>query len=111
MGERRQQKRCIKRCETEFTANDITNRGITSNLSLNGLFITTNRPFPPDTILDIVIHLPNGSSKLKGRVIRKLKNPPGKVIGTHLKSLKNGMGVKIIENDDNYLEVIKSLYD
>lgn len=109
MGEKRQDKRFIRRCETEFAVDGITHRGISSNLSLNGLFISTNRPFPPDTILDILIHLPNGStSKLKGRVRRALKNLPGKVMGIPAKSLKNGMGVEIIENDDNYFEVIKS---
>jgi hypothetical protein len=106
--DKRQDKRFIKRCETEFTVDGITHRGITSNLSLNGLFISTNRSFPPDTRLDIVIHLPNGStSKLKGRVRRALKTPTGEVIGAPVKSFKNGMGVEIIENDDNYLEVIK----
>jgi len=109
VAEKRRHKRFRKRFETELRADATTHRKICSNLSLNGLFISTNRPFPPDTILDIVIHLPNGStSKLKGRVIRKLKTPAGKVIGTHLKSLKNGMGVEIIENDANYLEFIRS---
>jgi hypothetical protein len=109
MGEKRQDKRFIRRCETEFTVDGITHRGISSNLSSNGLFISANRPFPPDTMLDIVIHLPNGStSKLKGRVRRALKTPTGRVIGTPVKSLKNGMGVEIIGKDTNYLKFIKS---
>ena len=109
MGEKREFKRYRKRCETEVAVDGVTRRGISSNLSLNGLFVSTNRPFPPDTILDIVIHLPNGStSKLKGRVRRTLKSPIGKVIRTPVKSLKNGMGIEIIEKDDDYLEFIKS---
>ena len=108
MEDKRQDKRFIRRCETEFAVDGITHRGITSNLSLNGLFISTNRSFPLDTILDIVIHLPDGSTaKLKGMVRRALKTPTGKITGTRLKPLKNGMGVEVIENDDNYLEVIK----
>ena len=86
-----------------------SHRGISSNLSSNGLFISANRPFPPDTMLDIVIHLPNRStSKLKGRVRRALKTLTGRVIGTPVKSFKNGMGVEIIEKDTNYLKFIKS---
>ena len=113
MGEKRQDirqdKRFIKRCETEFTVDGITHRGISSNLSSSGLYISTNHPFPLDTLLDIVIHLPNGStSKLKGRVRRALKTPTGEVIGSPVKSFKNGMGVEIIENDDNYLELMRS---
>ena len=109
MEEKRQDKRFIKRCETEFTVDGITHRGISSNLSLNGLYISTNHPFPPDTLLDIVIRLPNGStSKLKGKVSRAFKNYRGEVIATHLKSFKNGMGVEIIEKDDNYLGLIRS---
>ena len=109
VAEKRRHKRFIKRFETELRADDTTHRGITSNLSLNGLFISKNRPFPPDTILAIVIHLPDGStSKLKGRVRRALKTLTGELIGTRLKSFKNGMGVEIVEKDDNYIEFIKS---
>ena len=111
VAEKRRHKRFIKRFETELRADDTIHRKICSNLSLNGLFIITSRPFPLDTLLDIVIHFPNGlTSKLKGRVIRKLKKPAGRVIRTPLKSFKNGIGIEIIEKDDNYLEVIKSSF-
>ncbi len=110
MKEKRQNKRFIKLCETEFTVDGITHRGMSSNLSLDGHFINTKRSFPPDTLLDIVIHLPNGStSKLKGRVRRALKTLTGNVLGTTVKSFKNGMGVEIIEKDANYLELMRSL--
>jgi hypothetical protein len=108
--DKRQHKRFIKRCEVEFIANDITHRGISSNFSLNGFFIRTNYPPAPDTILHIVIHLPDGStSKVTGKVIRASKTLTGRVMGTPVKTLKNGMGVEIIEKDTNYLHFIKSL--
>ncbi len=111
MKEKRQNKRFIKRCETEFTVDGITHRGISSNFSINGLFISTKRSFPSDTLLDIVIHLPNGStSKLKGRVRRALKTFAGNVLETPVKSFKNGMGVEIIEKDANYLELMRSIH-
>jgi len=110
-GERRQQKRFIERCKVEFTASDITYRGISSDFSLNGLFIRTNHPFPLKTILDIVIYLPNGlPSKLKGKVKRALKIPFGKVMKTR-KYLQRGIGVEITEKDTHYLHFIRSLLD
>jgi len=56
---------------------------------LNGLSIRTEHQFTPDTILDIVIELPgNKTSKLKGKVVR---------------TIKNGVGVEVIEKDSGYL--------
>ena len=89
MRDKRLYRRFEVKCEVEFTANSIIYRGITQDLSLNGLFIMTEHQFGPDTILDIVIELPdNKTSKLKGKVVR---------------SIKNGVGVEIIEKDSGYL--------
>ena len=94
----------------EFTTGGLTLRGISSDFSLEGLFIRTNYPYIPGTIFDIVIHIPDGSvSKIKGKAVRALKTPTGMVIGTPIKSLKNGMGIEIIERDANYLHLIRSL--
>ncbi len=50
-----------------------------------------------------MIYLPGASEvKLKGRVRRSLKTP---VI-----SIKNGMGIEIIENDPQYISFIRSVY-
>ena len=112
VAEKRRHKRFRKRFETELRADATTHRKICSNLSLNGLFIITSRPFPLDTVLDIVIHFPNGlTSKLKGRVIRKLKTPAGREIRTPVKSFKNGIGVEIMEKDDNYIQCMGSFHD
>ena len=110
MGNKRQQKRFVRRCEVEFTADKLTIRGISSDFSLEGLFIRTNHPLPAGTILDMLIHLPGGEiSKVKGKAVRAAKTPIGKVMGTPIKSLKNGMGIEIIEKDDHYLHLIRSL--
>jgi hypothetical protein len=94
----------------EFTSDGLTLRGISSDFSLKGLFIRTNHPYVPGTIFDIVIHIPDGSvSKIKGKAVRALKTPTGLVLGTPTKSLKNGMGIEIIEKDANYLHLIRSL--
>ncbi len=94
MSKRRHQ-RFVRRLETEFSADGKNYRSISSDLSCSGLFIRTNHAFAPGTILDIVIHLPDGtSSRLKGKVRRALKTPTV--------SLKNGMGIELIEKDTLY---------
>ncbi len=94
--------RFIRRLETEFTADDKSYRGISSNLSISGLFIRTQHAFVPGTIVDIVIHLPDTADvKLKGRVKHASK--------THIVSVKNGMGIEIIQNNPEYISFIKSV--
>ena len=89
MRDKRRSTRFEKRCEVDFRVDGIIHRGMCLDLSLNGLFIETDFRFSPNTMLDILIHLPDGTiSKLKGRVAR---------------SLDNGIGVGIIEKDASYL--------
>lgn len=92
---KRRHERFVRRLETEFSAEGKNYRGISSDFSCSGLFIRTNHAFAPNTMLEIVIHLPDGnSSVLKGRVRRALK--------TTVVSLKNGMGVELINKDPHY---------
>jgi hypothetical protein len=57
----------------------------------------------PDTLIDIVIHLPGASDvKLKGRVRRSIKTPAI--------NIKNGMGIEILENDPLYVNFIRTVY-
>ena len=89
MRDKRLYRRFEVNCKVEFTANGIIYSGITQDLSLNGLSIKTEHQFAPDTILYIEIELPgNKTSKIKGKVIR---------------TIMNGVGVKIIEKDSGYL--------
>ncbi|MDA8104638.1 MAG: PilZ domain-containing protein [Nitrospiraceae bacterium] len=100
MSKRRHQ-RFVRRLETEFSAEGKNYRAISSDLSCSGLFIRTNHAFTPGTILDIVIHLPDGTSAmLKGRVCRALKTP--------VVSLKNGMGIELIERDAHYSRFMRT---
>ncbi|MEK6582230.1 MAG: PilZ domain-containing protein [Nitrospirota bacterium] len=110
MANKRQQKRFIFRCETEFSANDATYRGIASDFSLNGIFVRTTHPLVPDTIIDMTVYLPEGmTSKLTGKVKRALKPSIGRVVGTPVRAFKHGMGIEIIKKDINYLNFIRSL--
>jgi hypothetical protein len=78
-------------------------RGILSNISANGLFIRTNRGFTPDTIVDIEVVMPdNRISLLRGIVKRTTK--------TTLSSVKNGMGVELMEQDAIFENFIQSMF-
>jgi len=100
--EKRQHKRYTSRCEIEFSMDGTTYRGISSNLSLNGLFIRTRNPFTADTVINLTAHLPNGSiSKLKGITRRAVRNT--------VHNQQNGMGIEIIEKDSNYFDFINSI--
>jgi hypothetical protein len=79
---------------------------------LNGLFIVTGSPRAPGTLLQIKIHLPNGStSRLAGKVMRFFKTFGGNDMGTPVQEGEDGMGVEIIEKDLNYLHFIRSLLE
>jgi hypothetical protein len=57
----------------------------------------------PGTIVEIEIYLPGHKlSRLKGIVRRTVK--------TSLSLVKNGMGVELIERDQNYLDFVKSIH-
>lgn len=97
---KRKEDRFVRRLEVEFSAADKNYRGISSDLSKNGLFIRTNHAFAAGTQLEILLYLPDGTScKLKGLVRRALKTP--------IVSIKNGMGVELTEKDDCYARFVE----
>lgn len=99
---KRRHKRIIRRLQTEFSADGLAFRGVSSDLSKSGLFVRTNKPFPPDTLVDITIHLPgNMLSRLKGSVRRTVK--------TGQTTIKNGMGMEIVESDQNYINFLNGI--
>lgn len=96
--------RFTKRLEAKFSSGGISFTGISSNLSESGLFIRTNRGFAPDTIIDIELVMPDGkTSFLKGRIKRTIKTP--------ISTLKNGMGIELIEKDSAYIHFLKSIVE
>jgi hypothetical protein len=107
---KRKLKRFSHRCKIAFTVDGVTYRGLSGNFSLNGLFIRTNHPFPPETLIDIVIYLPNDLTALvKGKVVRASKYPLLGTDGTAGGYREKGMGVTIIEKEPLYLHFIRAL--
>ncbi len=92
--------RFTKRLEVTFSSGGLGYRGIMSNVSTNGLFIRTNRGFAPGSIVDIELVMPdNRIALLKGVVKRTIKTP--------LSSMKNGMGIELLEQDPIFSDFIK----
>ncbi len=101
---KRQSARHRKRLETTFAADAEVYRGITSDISDGGIFIRTRYGFVPGTVIKIELYLPeNKISKLKGKVKRSIRTP--------IASLKNGMGVEILEKDSSYTIFLNSMND
>ena len=109
---KRRQKRYVKRCIAEFMAGRNLVKGICSDFSLNGLFLRTTHSQPVGSVLDICIFLSDDTvSKIRGEVMRSLKSSGKWFAGRKitLSSEKEGMGIRIIEKDENYLHLIRSL--
>jgi len=100
--DRRKQPRFVKRLETRIISDHISLSSISSDLSESGLFIRTNRGLSIDTPIEIELSLPgNKVSLLKGIVRRTTR--------TGISSMKNGMGVEIIDKDETFIDFVKSI--
>jgi len=99
---RREHPRFVKRLKTNFCIDGYAFTGISSNISQSGLFIRTSKGFSPDTIITIEMVMPDNTiSNLKGIVTRTIKTP--------FTSMKNGMGVKLLERDVKFMDFLESL--
>ena len=108
-NEKRRQKRLVKRCTTEFTSDGQTYTGICKNLSIDGLFIKTRKPLGPEKIIEMIVHLPDGStSKLTGRVTRATRERYSLALERAGIPSKDGMGIQLMEKDANYLNFVTS---
>lgn len=93
--------RYTKRLEVTFSSGNLSNKGILSNISENGIFIRTNRGFAPGTTVDIEVMMPDQSiSHLKGIVKRTIKTP--------LTAVKNGMGIELFQQDEPFQKFVRS---
>jgi Tfp pilus assembly protein PilZ len=102
--ERRKHPRFIKRLETKISIGHKSFWSISSDLSESGLFIRTERGCNVDTPVDIELSLPgNRVSFLKGIVRRTIRTP--------FFTMRNGMGIEIIEKDETFTNFVKSIME
>ena len=100
--ERRKHPRFIKRLETKISIDQTSFWSISGDLSESGLFIRTNRGCNVETPIDIELSLPgNRVSFLKGIVRRTVRTP--------IPTMRNGMGIEIIEKDETFRDFVKSI--
>jgi hypothetical protein len=93
-------RRFTKRLEVTFSSGGSKYRGISSDLSADGLFIRTQNGLAPGNMIDIELYLPEDKvANIKGVVRRTVK--------TSLSLVKNGMGVEITERDSYFLDFLK----
>ena len=79
-------------------------------MSLDGLFIKTRKPFGLEEIIEMTVHLPDGStSKLTGRVTRAARDRYSAILERAGIPSKDGMGIQLIKKDANYLNFVTSL--
>lgn len=99
---RRRHPRFVKRLETRIVSDHISFWSISSDLSKSGLFIRTNRGLNIETIIDIELSLPDNRIALLKGIVRRTTR-------TGVSSMKNGMGVEIIEKDQAFIDFVNSV--
>jgi hypothetical protein len=85
-------KRSPKRLQVRFGVEKANKVGFTRNVSKTGLFIQTNLPMPPGTILKIEVAFPTRTFALRGLVVWA-KKVPARL--SHL--LVCGMGIRLVQ--------------
>jgi hypothetical protein len=100
--DRRRHPRFIKRLTAKFMVDYHNSTGISSDISENGIFIRTNKGLAPSSVITIHMIMPdNRVCVLTGLVIRTIKTP--------FPSIRNGMGIELLERDSTFTNFIKSL--
>ncbi len=108
-GDNTRRRRVQKNLAVEFSGYNGTCAGVSENFSINGLAVRTDTIPALQSVVSIVLHLPDGSiSKLKGRV-KRIYMGSDDIPAASGKSPKGGMGIEIMERDSNYIRFFMSL--
>jgi uncharacterized protein (TIGR02266 family) len=100
--DKRKYERFTKRLEAEFKVGEQVLRGISSDLSENGMFVRTTKPLAPGSPVAMKLYLPDGkTAKARGVVRRAIK--------TNSPLVKNGMGVELTNYDSSYAGYMKKV--
>jgi len=104
--EKRNKTRVVKRLFIHFGPEHPVNIGFTGDISSTGLFIKTNTIFPPGSVLKIEIELPNSKTIHMQGTVMWAKRVPATLV-RHVKN--SGMGVRILQPPEEYLNFLESL--
>jgi hypothetical protein len=86
-----------RRLTVRFGVNRPEKTGFTRNISSTGIFIQTNLPLPPGTILHMEIAFPERTFALRGRVIWAKKVPAQLA---HV--IECGMGIRYVQPPEEF---------
>lgn len=105
MAEKRENKRKICRTRVKFGKTACEKTAFTGNLSPNGFFVRTNRPYSPGTVLHFEFQGTDGARvSVKGRVMHAKRLPPQFSV-----IQKSGMGIEIVGEKKGYIEFLRSM--
>jgi hypothetical protein len=100
--DKRNNERLSMKLYTKLRADSFASCGLLSDVSQNGLFISSNRDFTMGEAIDIEVFMPdNNNSLLKGVIRRKIELPDS--------HRKYGLGIELIEKDVIYRHFLKTL--
>jgi hypothetical protein len=101
--EKRHERRAKSRLLVRFGTIATDRTGFTKNISDTGLFVHTNRIYPPGTSLQLVVQFPDRTFSFWARVAWAKAVPPQL---SHL--LECGMGVKFINPEPEWFAYYKN---
>jgi Tfp pilus assembly protein PilZ len=91
-AERRKRDRKRQRIPVRYGPESGLHLGFTTDFGGAGLFLQGNILYPPGTVLQLTLDLPEGPRMLRGKVQWVKQVPPA-----FRRSLRGGMGVKLVE--------------
>lgn len=75
-----------------------------SNVSAGGMFVTTRRPLPPRTPVELEVERPNGTVRIAAEVVHAARIPP-----LYQSVFKSGMGIRFRRPDEAVVREIGAL--
>ena len=102
--DKRRAARYKRRIQLRFWSHDDRNprKGFTQNVSVSGMFVSTNQPFKPGT--RVFLELPSGQDKL---VLQGEVRYSARVDPVLQKVMPSGMGVRLLRVDEVMAEILK----
>jgi len=91
--ERRDHARNRRRISVRYGPEQVRHLGYTSDFGNKGLFLQGNTLYPPNTMLQLTVDLPEGPRAFRGRVRWVKEIPPA-----FRRTLRGGMGIELFKD-------------